>query len=79
MKLKFWRWAHAATERLWHWIYYNRIPEGIQQRVIAEITRTNGGWYSYTFKYMASVGAAPGNRAATVPCAGHIPPTSRTS
>lgn len=52
MRLKFWRWAHKSAERLWHWIYYHRIPEGIDQRVKAEIARTNGGWYSYTFKYM---------------------------
>lgn len=56
MRLKFWRWAHKQAEALWHWIYYNRIPEGIDQRVKAEITRTNGGWYSYAVKYMTSDG-----------------------
>lgn len=28
MSLKFWRWAHHRAEALWHWIYYNRLPEG---------------------------------------------------
>lgn len=32
MRLKFWRWAHDASERLWHLIYYNRLPEGIAQK-----------------------------------------------
>lgn len=28
MRLRFWRWAHRRAEVLWHWIYYNRLPEG---------------------------------------------------
>lgn len=31
MRLKFWRWAHNSAEALWHWIYYNRLPDGIEQ------------------------------------------------
>jgi len=51
MRLKFWRWAHDTAERLWHWIYYNRIPEVIEQRVKPEIAGSNGGWISYSFTY----------------------------
>jgi hypothetical protein len=32
MRLRFWRWAHDRAEKLWHWIHYNRLPEGIAQR-----------------------------------------------
>jgi hypothetical protein len=28
VRLKFWYWAHDAAERLWHWIYYNKLPDG---------------------------------------------------
>ena len=56
MRIKFWKWARDASERLWHWIYYNRIPEGIERRVKSEIARKNGGWISYSFKYATSDG-----------------------
>jgi len=32
MRLRFWRWAHRRAEELWHWIYYYRLPEGINKR-----------------------------------------------
>jgi hypothetical protein len=37
MRLKFWRWAHVKAEQLWHWIYYNRLPEGIENRRLSKL------------------------------------------
>lgn len=54
LRLKFWHWAHKSTERLWHWIYYNRLPEGIEQtRKVAE---AKGSVHSYSVEFVNSKG-----------------------
>lgn len=50
MRLKFWWWAHDAAERLWHWIYYNRLPEGIARR--EHSAKLLNGSYSYIFQWV---------------------------
>lgn len=54
MKLKFWIWAHRATEGLWHWIYYNRIPEGIEQVRVAREAQERS--YQYLVDFVNSKG-----------------------
>jgi hypothetical protein len=54
MRLRFWRWAHDRAERLWHWIYYNRLPEGIAQRQQAKIRQDAG--FQYSVIYVAKDG-----------------------
>lgn len=54
MRLKFWEWAHKRAEALWHWIYYNKLPEGKAEA--ARAITAQGQTYSYSFKYFTSGG-----------------------
>jgi hypothetical protein len=54
MRLRFWRWAHDRAEKLWHWIYYNRLPEGI---AAAKQSKLNSqGSFQYTVAYVSKDG-----------------------
>jgi len=54
MRLRFWRWAHRRAEALWHWIYYNKLPQGKAERARAIVGQNRT--YGYTFKYMTADG-----------------------
>jgi hypothetical protein len=54
MRIRFWRWAHCTAERLWHWIYYNRLPEGREEMRKAAERRNQV--YSYSVKFVNSRG-----------------------
>lgn len=58
IKLKFWYWAHDRAEALWHWIYYNRIPEGIEERKRQDeiYTSVNGAYHSFWVEWVNSKG-----------------------
>jgi len=58
IRLLFWKWAHDASEQLWHWIYYHRIPEGIAQRERIENEHRGGSW-TYSFAYVNRKGEIP--------------------
>jgi len=50
LKVQFWEWAHRTTEKLWHWIYYHRIANGIAERKLAESHRQDTYQYTCSFK-----------------------------
>jgi len=54
MRLKFWYWAHKRAEALWHWIYYNKIPNGIEE--VRKATERRNQVYSYSVTFVNSKG-----------------------
>jgi hypothetical protein len=55
MRLRFWRWAHVRAEKLWHWIYYNRLPEGIAQ--VQRSKNKASGSFQYSVSYVTKAEA----------------------
>ena len=54
LRLKFWYWAHRQAEALWHWIYYNKLPDG--REVMRKAVESRNGVYSYSVEFVNSKG-----------------------
>jgi hypothetical protein len=54
MGIRFWRWAHRTAESLWHWIYYNRLPEGREE--MRKAAERSNQVYSYSVTFVNSKG-----------------------